>query len=80
MDALRKELTKIKTLLGNKNQQTIRVVDRFLDDPNFNDITALRQALNSARTVQAGPRAGRTIPELNRSIAGVNKEQPSITI
>lgn len=74
MAGLRKQLQKIKALIGNKNQQTTRIVDRFLDDPNFNDIAGLRVALRNTRVVQRGPRAGQNVAELNAALKSMDAE------
>ncbi len=74
MAGLRKQLQKVKALIGNKNRQTTIIVDKFLNDPTFNSIDDLRAALRATREVQRGPRTGRKVSELNAILKSMDVE------
>lgn len=65
-EAIDNSLTKLLTAEKSLNDDTVRVIERFISDPDFTDIEELRAALPA--TVKSGTYAGMTREDLQKAL------------
>ena len=78
MNQLQKDVENLKSLIAGKDKQLNRLIHRFRHDPAFaseiENFDQLKRAIDSAKIVQRGPRAGQTTPVLRNSLRSLKKE------
>lgn len=68
-----KNLTRLKSLLSRVTDRQQRIIDDFINNPDFDDIDELRNALVGAR-VSRGPSTGAGVADLKQLLARVKAD------